>query len=500
MTASEGIPDAQDDRLVHSAFALLVSNATGAALGITFWAVAAHLFTPREVGYGVAEIAAMTALASIAELNLAAVYPRFLYAAGARAPRTLGLGYGASVGLAVVAGILFLLFGGQHRYIAAGILSGAVFVASIVLWAIFTIEDAALVGLRATFWVPVENTTFSIAKILFLPVFAAVGGVSGVFYSWTLPVIGCVLAVNYYIFGRLLPSHIAALGGRSSVPTRRVVGRIIAGEYMGGLAQVALMTVPALLIEARLGASAAAYFQTPWLAGSSFDMLLWTIALSLISEASARPSVAEHTVKKAVRLGSLLLAPSLVVLALGAPLFLRIIGHAYSEHGTTLLRYLVLAVPCMAVNVLYITYARLSRRIRRVLLAQVGVAVLVLLFTNLLIGPMGIAGAGAGFLAGQGIMAILFLPSVIGQFRRPGMSPAFAPGTELVVQASDPLLPRGEPAERHALTKVHLWSRLGHRRPPLLPDWQRTSRPPSTAVTEPDGNISGEQLGGDFRA
>ena len=92
--------EAKGDRLVKSALALLTSTTTGAILGLVFWAVAAHLFKAQYVGYGAAAIAAMTGLASVAQLNLSVIFPRFLYAAGARATRVLVTGYAAAALLA----------------------------------------------------------------------------------------------------------------------------------------------------------------------------------------------------------------------------------------------------------------------------------------------------------------------------------------------------------------------------------------------------------------
>jgi O-antigen/teichoic acid export membrane protein len=434
MSTPGPMPEARGDRLVGSALALLTSNATGALLGLVFWALAAHLFPTKDVGYGVAEIAAMTGLASIAQLNLSVIFPRFLYAAGARAGAILRSGYAISMLVALVTGTVFVTLTGHHDYIDRGAFSAVFFVAALVLWVVFTIEDAALTGLRATVWVPVENTSFSLAKILLLPVFSIVAPLTGVFESWTLPVICCIIPVNYYLFRKVLPAHSVSSAGRGSIPPWRVVGSVLAGEYVGGLCFIALSAVPALLIVSKLGPVQTAYFQTPWLIGTSFDLLLYSIATSLIVEASARPEHAATLVPRAVRLACSLLIPGLVVLLVGAPVLLKVLGENYAMHGTSLLRCVALALPFMGVNVLYLTFARMARRVRRVVAMQVGLAVLVLTLTEVLIGRIGITGAGVAFAAGQAIMACLVFPSVVRQYRRADMVPSFAPGASLVAR------------------------------------------------------------------
>ncbi len=437
MTSETSMPDAQGDRFTHSTFALLTSNVTGAVLGVAFWAVAAHLYRKSYVGYGVAEIAAMTLVANFALLNLGTVFPRLLFAAGDQAGRVLRTGYLASISIAVVGSVVFLAVTGHHSYLTSGLISPLVFVVGVVLWAVFTIEDAALVGFRKTFWVPVENTSFSIGKVALLFLFAVVAPRTGVFNAWILPVVACVIPVNYYLFKRVLPAHERRFVGRSVLPERKVIGSVVLGEYVGGIAFTAMATVPALLIYGQLGRVSAAYFQTPWIAGTSFDLLLFSFATSVIVEASARPATAGATVRRAVRLAALILTPSMVMLLVGAPYFLRILGTSYANHGTRLLQAVALALPFMAVNVLYVTFARLARRVRRVLIVQVSIATISLSLTAVLLGHLGITGAGVGFLVSQAAVACVVLPSVVRQYRRPGMTPGFLDSGSMVAGASD---------------------------------------------------------------
>jgi O-antigen/teichoic acid export membrane protein len=343
-------------------------------------------------------------------------------------------GYAASAFLALLAGVLFLVLTGTHPYLAHDVFPAPLFVVAVVLWVVFTIQDWALTGLRATFWVPVENTSFSLIKIGLLPVFAAVAPVSGVFVSWTLPVIACIIPVSYFLFRKVVPTHVSTSAGRGSLPQARVVGSVLAGEYVGSLSFIALTCVPALLVLAKLGAEQTAYFQTPWLIGTSFDFLLFGIATSLLVESSARPTLAHTLVPRAVRLGCLLLLPGCIVLLAGAPIILAVLGHQYAAQGTDLLRWLALALPFMGVNVLYMTFARMGRRIRRIVAMQVTLAALVLTLTDLLIGHIGIASAGVAFTVGQALVACVVLPSVVRQYRRAGMAPGFARDGALVVR------------------------------------------------------------------
>ncbi len=437
MSASE-LPDARSDRLIHSAAALIISNGTGAILGVGFWAAAARLYSAKDVGSGVAEVAAMLLLASLSQLNLGIVFPRFLFAAGAKAGVFVRIGYGASMAAAFVVTGFFLLFW-QHRFIAAGTFPTLFFLAAVVLWVVFSIQDAALIGLRATFWVPVENTSFSIAKIALLPAFVAVAPHDGVFLSWVLPVLICIGGITTYLFSRVLPDHIRWSAGRSSLPSRRSVGNVLAGEWVAGLAYIALATMPALIVTSQLGLTSAAYFQTPWLAGTSVDFMLYYIATSVISESSARPSDAPTIVRRATRFTGWLLLPAAACLVVSAPWLLELPGGSYAKHGTHLLQLLALALPFLGVNVLFITFARLSRRVRRIVALPTAVTAIVLTVSSLLMSRFGITAVGIGFLTGQACAAVIVLPSVVRQYRRPSMSPGFAPDRPLVAKGTSTL-------------------------------------------------------------
>jgi O-antigen/teichoic acid export membrane protein len=183
-----------------------------------------------------------------------------------------------------------------------------------------------------------------------------------------------------------------------------------------------------------LGIVRAGWFQVPWLVGTTFDFMLYYVATSLISESSARPTDASATVRRAVRFTAWLLVPGAIVLVFGAPYFLDILGSTYSRHGTRLLQYLALALPFMGVNVLYITYARLSRRVRRIMWLPATLSFVILTGSALLLSRLGITAVGVAFLSGQALVAFIALPSVVRQYRRPGMSPGFAPDSPLVAK------------------------------------------------------------------
>jgi O-antigen/teichoic acid export membrane protein len=425
--------DAPDDRLVRSSLALLVSYAVSAVLGVVFWIVADHLYPAADVGRCSAEIAAMMFVASLVQFSPAVLFNRFLWRSGARALDIARRGYLTALVVAGLGATAFLLVSGPHPYLGTGLRPVVLFVLAVMLWVVFSVEDSALIGLRRTKVIPIENGAFSMLKVLLLFVLVHHVPASGIFDAWISPLVIIVVPINWWLFRRLLPEHVRQANGRSSVPDRRTLGRIVGGEYLGTLTMIALTSLPALFVLRELGAQDAAYFQTPWLVGTSIDFLLWTIATSIIAEVSARPNVAPQAIRKGVRYSTYLLVPVMVVSLLAGPYAIRILGPAYANHGTRLLEFLLCALPFVAINVLYVTYARLARRVRRVIFAQGSISLLVLILMISLLHTYRDAGAGVAFLVGQGVVALVVAPSVIRQYRRPSMSPGFALNSPVIV-------------------------------------------------------------------
>jgi len=417
--------------LVRNASALMLSTVASSLLGIGFWAVAARTYTTADVGVASAEVSAMVLLANISQLNLINIFPRFLQNAGSLTKRFVCTGYLAAGGLALLTSSLFVLCGLGKSYLPSTAQAGILFVAAVVCWTIFTIQDAALTGLRGTMWIPVENISFSLVKIALLPVFVGAMAWSGIFAAWMLPVVLASIPVNYFLFKRLIPRHLVGSGGRHQLPVRRELGIFVAGEYVGSLAQNAGSLILPLLVVARLGPTVNAYFYTSWIVATSFDLLLNNIATSMIVEGSAEPSeLRAHTIR-AVRLGIIVVLPCIIISIIGAPFFLGLLGPQYAANGTTLFRLVAIAMPFRAVVILFMSYARLVRRIRRVVVVQLANAALLLGLSLALLDPVGISGVGYAYLAAQLILAAAVLPSVLRQFARASTRAPQVAGTSL---------------------------------------------------------------------
>ena len=209
------------DPLLRNGYALIVNVGLTSVLGLAYWILAAHLYTPTEVGIGVAAINLMQFLVGVGgQLTFQAGLTRFIPHAGRDSTRLALLSYSLAGGAGLVVSLAYV--GGLHIH-ALGLpdVLGGSWILSVALGAsvtvcVFALQDAVLTGIRQAVWIPLENGLYGIGKIVLLVVLAHITGRYGIFASWTIPALIALLPVNLLIFGRLLPRQ-AGIGPQEPI-------------------------------------------------------------------------------------------------------------------------------------------------------------------------------------------------------------------------------------------------------------------------------------------
>src|SRR5207245_11583159 len=141
------------------------------------------------VGEGSGAVSAMILVSIIGWIGLQHLLMRYLPVAGTRARRLIGLVYLAALGAALPAGIVFLVYAVASRSVpslSSSPIGGVAFLACVAVWVVFSLQDAALIGLRRSPWVPIENGLFGIAKIAFLVALVATANPWAFLVSWVV--------------------------------------------------------------------------------------------------------------------------------------------------------------------------------------------------------------------------------------------------------------------------------------------------------------------------
>jgi O-antigen/teichoic acid export membrane protein len=413
-------------RLIRNAVALMISAGGTSVIGVIFWGVATHLAPASSIGRDSAEIVAMTLLANLAQLSFGSIFERFLPVAGTQTRAFVKRAYSMCVSVALVLATVYVLLGFSHSFLPTSIQWRILFVVAVALWTIFVLQDSALVGLRATRWVPVENILFALMKLALLPVCIAASAGQGVFVAWMAPVVLAIIAMTWYLFGKRIPDHEASSSAHEKVPTTRELFLLAGAQYATLLLNVFSPSIVTLIVIERLGPVANAHYYVPALIAGSLAVLLYSISRSFLVEASHEPYALRRHAKSTIRAMTWLLMPCVVIGEIFAPEFLRIFGASYAEHGATLLRMLLLSLPLSAISIFYSAFAWLDRRVWWMAIRDViSVAIY---FTVILtqIAHVGIEAIGIAAVVSSGLQAILFLPISIRRYR---MTTNFTPPT-----------------------------------------------------------------------
>ncbi len=401
------------DSLFKNAYFLMLSTGVSAVLGLAFWLVAARYYAEDAVGQGSAAIAAMRLLAGITATTMIGAVVRFVPRAGRETARLVWGVYGASsVVVALAAGVFLLTldqWGASYEPLGTP-LAGALFVAACVAWALLTLQDGVLTGLRKAEWVPAGNAVFSVGKLALLAVFASALPVLGIFVSWAVAIAFSTLPLGWLIFRRLIPRQ-AAADRDVEPPGLRTMGRFLAGDSLGALFSLAMINLLPVMVAVRFSAAENGYFYVAYTVGGTMEFMAINMAASLTAHASHDPRRLADGVRGALRRMTLLLVPVVLVLVVFAPQILTPFSPDYAEHGSTVLRLLALGALPRVVVELYIGVLRVQGRTGVLAALQGAMCVLVLGGAALLFTPAGIAGAGWAVLAGMTLTAAV---SVLG--------------------------------------------------------------------------------------
>ena len=413
------------DPLLRSAYSLMVNAAITAGLGIPFWVIAARLYDPVALGRGAALIAVMLELSAICQLNMANAITRFLPSLARGTARALLSAYALSGAAALLAGVAFVLVAPRISHEFASLSGdwrlGALYIAGLVGWGWFALQDAALTALRRAPWVPVENGVFGVLKLVGLPAFLALGAANGVFLAWTVPALLLIVPVNLFLLRTAIPEHLRRNRPAGSAVLarlgRRGLVRFMGQDWGATVLAMAPTAILPVLIVALLGSSANAYFFIPYMMISTFNLLFIAASTSLVAEgALAEDRIRALAARIAQRFG-LVLAAGTAVMVAAAPLILSPFGADYVRESTTVLRLLACGCAFYAVIVLYVAIARLEGRTANILAAEAAKVPLLLGGVLLLSDPLGIEGVALAWLGSVAVVALAVTPSLVRFFR-----------------------------------------------------------------------------------
>jgi O-antigen/teichoic acid export membrane protein len=401
------------DSLLRNSGALMLTTVTTSLLGYGYWLVAAHLYSPGQIGAASATLALIGLASTLCGGGLAAAVVHRLprcatsraWSSAVVAALLLGAVAALLASLLLVALLVWLPWVPVLPRRGAEV---ALLLCSAPVWAAAALTDAVFVSQRRAERVLARNAVFALAKIplMAVPALLGAGTAISLVCSWTSAAASSVLLTVPFVAGRRGLSR----------PAWRQIGseggallRAFGGQQWIGIGGTAWMYVLPVLVTWRCSSAENAYSSVTWMSGGLLFMVSASVSLALFAEGAHAPRTLAATVRAGIRIVAALLAPAIAIYVLAGGSLLAIFGAAYARHGTVLLVVLAVAAVPDAITNVAVGAWRVQGRLLAATLLNLGMTALALTLAWLWLPRHGIAGAGVAWLIAQSTGSIAVL-------------------------------------------------------------------------------------------
>lgn len=401
---------------LHSNSVYLVGNsAVVGFLGFMFWVVAARLYTAEDVGLGSALISAALLLSFLARFGLGFGVIRFLPTSGTHSSGLINSSFTCAGLAAVVFAGIFLaglpVWSPDLVFAREAPLFVAAFIALVPCGAIFHLLNQVFVAVRRAEHTLIQGLILGLLRLALIFGMGTMFGAFGIFISWGVAV-AVTLSVGVLLFlTRLRPDYrpTPSLGSGFSY---QMLGFSFTNHVSQGAWNLPTWLLPLMVVNLLGGEANAHSFVTWAMAGHLFQIPIASCQ-SLFSEGSHRESFLARDVTQSLKFIAVLLLPAVAAMLVLGDKFLLVFGREYSVEGGKLLAVLTISALPLTVNVVYLTIARVRKRLNSLIKASAAVALGTLTLSYLLIPTMGILGPGIAWLVSQSLVAAVVLPSML---------------------------------------------------------------------------------------
>ena len=323
-------------RLYRDAASLASSSVTNALLGVAFWALAAKLFPPAQLGVMTAVLAVIVSVAIVVATGVGDTYTALLPAAGVDRAQLYRRGLRVFVMLALISGVAAA--GATITWLDE--VRGSVAVAVLVIvgvfaWGALTLQTSALVALGRARWLPAATIAANVAKISLLVLLAYTQSWHPVELSFIVAA-AVVIAVLHPMIDRVVRSGsdlppAAAPEGVLNRTFRLFVGQTVTSSAL----TMGLLMITPFLVTVYSDPKQGALFALSLSIAQALDFIGGALAMSLVVHASSAPEEAGMMTRKIMIRAIALSSAGAVVLIAVAPTALRLLNPEYGALGAT---------------------------------------------------------------------------------------------------------------------------------------------------------------------
>jgi O-antigen/teichoic acid export membrane protein len=407
-----------NDSLYRNSSFLILNTVVTAAVGFVFWALASRFFPASAVGTTATVVSALTFVVMAGTLGLPNAVIRFL--AGERDQVRFLM---TAMAIAAVGGALVALvwcvapnqFGVPLTRVVPGAALIPVMVAVTAIGAVGIVAQSAIIALRKSKWVVVENGAGSVVKLLLLPLGVGFGaaGLFGLYVAAMAVATLVSLVVLHHEVGGSVKRWVRGVDHRGLAHCRSFA----VGNQIAALVALLPTTVLPIIVLDQLGARQAAFFAMPLMIVALLNVIPSMAAQSLFAEASAdESSLGEHTRRTLLGIYAVLVPAAIALAVLAGPV-LSIFGPDYARNGTRCLQLLALSGLFAGFNYVADVVLNARKLVKRyVFLNAAGTACAIGFPVAFM--SYGLTGVGVGWVVGQVGYSALALATLVSA--RPG--------------------------------------------------------------------------------
>ena len=398
-----------------SSFYLIAENVVNAVFGFLFWAGAARLYDPQEVGLAAVAISVIGLVSMVSTLGLDYAMIRFL----PRATDPQGI-INSSLTIGASAALVFsLIFVAGTGIWSAALLPSRAGVAFVVLLVVGTVLRTIMMLLNSVFLarrkanlVWVQSSVFGATKVLFAVVLAIVRRSIGLTGAWTLGLVAAV-GCSLVLFLPRVEERRHQLQATISRVAINDMTHFAFANYMSTVLWSAPSYLLPLLVANVAGREATAYFYVAFSISGLLSVIPLAVSLALFAHGSHDESQLIQLTFAGLKFSLGLLVVAVTGVFIFGGRLLLLFGRAYSLQATELLWLLALGAIPITVNSLFFSVRRVQNRLDQVLAYMGLILAVTLVLSAALLPRMGLIGAGVAWLIAHGFVAALIAVSYL---------------------------------------------------------------------------------------
>jgi len=392
------------DSLHRNSVYLLLSSILTALLGFIFWTIAAHKYSPYEVGIVTSIIAIAAFIIELSQIGLVNGLIRFMNSFKNK-DRLMNTVFAIVSSLAAATSIIFLITSPsiypKANYISKDIFPSIIFIIYVLGCSYGGIIDGLFVAFRKTQHSLTRNVTASLVKIIAILVIG--DGLLGLFYSITLSVIvGTLLGLILLII---------KCGYQPSLKLSSEVlkmSRFSIINYVSSCTATLVLALIPLIIIKSMGASDAAFYYIAFSVVSLLNFIPKSTTQSFFAESSKNESSILPNLKRSAKFMLLILLPSALFVFIFGKYILLIFGEQYSQGGLTCLRLLTVTAVLSVINYFGDSILNIQKRLRMYAFTNIFSATTTIIFMLPLL-RFGLTSVGLGWLLSEIATAAIYI-------------------------------------------------------------------------------------------